>query len=284
METSFTRLKGDELTATYESTIEKPLEVRDYEDLTDLEKMALIPISYSRINSYDMCNAKYFYSYIQKAEDVFSAPAAMGNMVHSVLEDFVGHVLDLQTMLDLFHKYRERFDPEKLIPQKMIDIGTEMMGQFVDRHKTDVFHVVEKEMPFSFVLGPALINGFIDLVQWLPNGELQAVDFKSGSYEVTKKDVPTNLQLGIYAVALQKIYPGVPINVQLYYLRSGRRKSHRFSDEELEGMKARIHDKVIEIIEDRDFKHTDNKKICSFCEHAKTGTCRLGASVIGKLG
>lgn len=256
-------------------------EVRFPEDLTTLEWLATVRLSYSRLNTYELCPAQYFYNYILQSEQLFSPPAVLGNIVHSTMEDHVGDELDLDQMLTSMERHREDYDPEGQIPDQLIKTGKKCLTDFYDRHKDEEFEIIAKEMPFEMVLGAGYFTGFIDIVLRLPNGEILAIDLKTGKFEVEEGEVPTNLQLGIYAIALQKIYPDTPINVELYYMRSGRRKRHRFNDEELDNMKRMVHDRVMEVLEDKDFKHTDNNKICRYlCDFGKTGVCRKGAAVL----
>lgn len=63
------------------------IKIKQYDNLSDFEKLSLVDFSYSRIDTYNQCAAKYFYSYIQKEPRQFNAAATLGNIVHSVLEN-----------------------------------------------------------------------------------------------------------------------------------------------------------------------------------------------------
>lgn len=96
---------------------------------------------------------------------------------------------------------------------------------------------------------------------------------KPGKWEVSQKDVPTNLQLGIYALAASLLFPEKKVTAELYYLRSGRRKRHSYSKEDLENVKLNIINLISKIVQDTSFSPTSNSRICGYCEHAKTGAC-----------
>ena len=53
------------------------IKIRLIDDLTDLEKLALVDFSYSRLDTYKMCPSKYFYTYIQKEPRLFNEPAVL---------------------------------------------------------------------------------------------------------------------------------------------------------------------------------------------------------------
>lgn len=61
--------------------------IRFLDELSEIEKLSLIPMSYSRISTYDMCNAKYYFSYILKEPPLYGEAALLGNIVHAVLEE-----------------------------------------------------------------------------------------------------------------------------------------------------------------------------------------------------
>lgn len=258
-------------------------DIRFPSELTWLEWLSLIKLSYSRISDYDMCQAKYFYNNIIDEPGLFNPPAVMGTIVHSVMEDYVGEELDEQAMQTSFDEHRKEHDPTYEIPQDLIDVGHRIIADFYDRHKDDTFDVIAKEMPFEIIIGTGYLRGYIDLVLRMPNGDIKAIDIKAGKHEIDYQDVSSNLQLGIYALALQKMYPDKHISVEMYYLRSGRRKGHTFTDDELVQIKHNLHEKIYEIVERINFNYTQDTKVCKFlCDFGKTGVCSRGSTVIRK--
>jgi len=57
---------------------------------------------------------------------------------------------------------------------------------------------------------------------------------------VAQNSIKNNLQLGIYALAASIIFPGKEIYAELYYLRSGKRKGHTFTVDDIENVKVNI--------------------------------------------
>jgi ATP-dependent helicase/DNAse subunit B len=255
--------------------------VRLLDELTDLERLSLTPLSYSRLNTYKMCEAMYFYSYIQKEESLFGEAAKLGNIIHAVLENLLepDQPVDKsrgEEYIDEFLKQRDSYDPDKIISDRYIEIGFKILEDFLDKHHGEAFPIIAKEMGFEIVVGSALLRGYIDRVD-ISNNTLYITDYKSGSREVAAKNVPDDLQLGIYALAMKKFYPDKDVYAELYYLKSGRQKGHLFTDGDLEAVESRLLDLVNEIIYKKHFKTTSDKSICSFCDHAKSGVCPTGA-------
>lgn len=253
--------------------------VRRYEDLTPLEKLCLIDMSYSRFNTYDTCPAKYFYTYVTKEERVFGAAATLGNIVHGVLEHNI-ETLVLPEMVADFEALRLELDPDSLIDDELIDVGYTLMREFCDRHTGDEIDLIGVEVPFEIVIGTALIRGYIDRLERLRDGSVQVVDYKTGKsrYEVAAKDAPQDLQLGIYALAVSQMYPHTVIRAELYYLRSGRHKGHTFSPGDLKDVEKRVAEKVQAIIDDQNFSATSEIRPCTYCDYAASGVCKTGVA------
>lgn len=254
--------------------------VKFLEELNDFEKLALIPMSYSRLNTFEMCRAKYFYSYIQKEPQIFGEAAVLGNIIHKVLEEKLEpnqtiQDTDIEVLLESYEQVIPDFDPDQQINAGLIEAGKGMLVDFVDRHEGEAFPIYGKELHFNLVIGPALIVGYIDRVD-IEEDLITITDYKSGKHEITFKDAATNMQLGIYALAMSKLLPGKDIYAEHYYLRTGRQKGHRFSSDDLIVMEEMIVDRINEVISEEQFGYTSNSRFCSFCDYAKSGTCTYG--------
>ena len=242
--------------------------IRTREELSPLEELALIDISYSRLSTLDMCSAKYYYTYILQEERIFGAAATLGNVIHAALEETEwDKPLDLGILNQLYRERRVDYDPDGEIGDNLIEAGYQMLSEFVDRHKTERFDVVATEQGFHFILGTAAISGYIDRIDRDSNGILKIIDYKSGKNEVAAKHIANDLQLGVYALAVSLLYPEEEqIYAELYYLRSGRRKGHLFTREDLAMVEQKLLNKINELIGTDDFKYTPNGRLCSFCD------------------
>lgn len=251
--------------------------IKKFEDLSELEKLGVADFSYSRIDTYKQCPTKYFFSYVTKEPRQFNPPAVLGNIVHNVLEN----VLDNDKELSLDELQREYvsvfpgWDPDNTIPQDLIQVGRVILDEFYDTHAGKKFNIYDKEMAFDFIIGLFRIRGFIDRIDIIGN-RVNITDYKTGKWEVALKNVPQDLQLGIYALAASLLFPDKEIYAELYYLRSGKKKGHLFTATEIESVKSRIINEINKIINDTSFKATTNTNACSYCDHAKSGICGVG--------
>jgi RecB family exonuclease len=253
-------------------------------EVEPLHRLALQDFSYSRINTFEECEARYFYSYVLKEPQDFGAPAKLGNIIHKALEVTLedGQKIDLKELLDNYNAAINDYDPDGNIPDLMIADGEEMLQQYVDNFSEEI-SLYAKELPFSFILGPARFNGFIDLVSVSPT-RVVIRDYKSGKQEVAYKNIHSNLQLGIYSLFLRSLFPDKEIYAELYYLRTGKAKGHLFTDDDLEQVESILLDKVNEIVEKENFSPTPNERACRWCSYAKNDVCQTGAIRLRRAG
>jgi len=251
--------------------------IKRYEDLSDLEKMSLVDFSYSRIDTYKQCPAKYFYSYISKEPRQFAPAAVLGNIVHEVFENILENdkPLDLSALKTEYNSVIPKYDPSNQIPTELLDAGSAIIEDFYDTHQDEEFSIYAKELSFDFIIGSYIIRGFIDRVD-VRDGLVHIIDYKTGKWEVSNKEIPNNLQLGVYALATSILFPGKRVYAELYYLRSGRRKGHMFSVDDLERVKVDLINGMKQIVDDTNYLPTTNTRMCSYCDHAKSGACGTG--------
>lgn len=262
------------------------LRTKKLEELTDLEKLGLITLSHSRLETVldggFSCKAKYFYQYILKIPTKSGPPALLGNVVHEVLENLLE--ADKKVSLEDEDEYMEEYknilstlDVDGIIGEDLINAGRVCIEEFLDRHDGESWPIFEKEMSFEIVLGNALLRGFIDRVD-VYDDMVEITDYKSGKHEVPQKGIENNQQLGIYALAAQTRWPDKKINANLYYLRSGKQKGHLFTTDDLLAVEDTLLERIKYLTDMTNFPPTSNGRICNYCDYAYQEVCPMGAS------
>lgn len=254
------------------------------DELSPLEQLGLVELSYSRFDSFDKCEAQYYYSYLLlEPRGGGNKYSLLGNVIHSALElklPFTSES-ELDDLVSEFHHQIVEWDEEEQITHDLVNNGEVMLTNFWDTHRDEDVKILHKEMSFEIVVGQAYLRGAIDRVDEKPDGTIAIIDYKSGSREVAKKHIPNNLQLGIYALAAKKAYPDRQIYAELYYLKSERRKGHLFTDEDLERVRHDVVNRTDVLLGKRTFKTTQNSNLCNWCDHAKSGACPVGEKRLG---
>lgn len=200
-----------------------------------------------------------------------------GNIVHAVLEDVVDNdkSIDYQEMQKGYQDNIVKYDPDNQIPEDLISVGKVILDEFYDENLDSTFNVYDKECEFKFIIGSYSIIGYIDRIDIVGN-RANIIDYKTGKWEVAQKGISENLQLGIYALATSTAMPDKEIYAELHYLRSGKKKGHLYSKEDLENVKIKLISLINKVVNDTSFAATSNVRACSYCDHAKSGVCGTG--------
>jgi intein/homing endonuclease len=143
------------------------IDIREVEELSEVEKLALQNFSYSRLNTYDWCPAQYFFNYVLKYPQEYGAKALLGNVVHKALEITLrdGEVIDKAELLDNYRAAREEYDPDySIIDDELYALGIDMLERHVEGQAGAPTVITTAELDFEFVFAGVLFRGYIDKV------------------------------------------------------------------------------------------------------------------------
>lgn len=102
------------------------------------------------------------------------------------------------------------------------DIGLGQLQNYVDYAESDGFIIKDIddftlaiEVPFELEIGGVLVKGAIDLILLHPDG-VEVRDLKTGNRE------SANIQLGVYVLAVEKIFKWPVIRASYYYAKDSK--------------------------------------------------------------
>ncbi|MCL4415687.1 MAG: PD-(D/E)XK nuclease family protein [Actinobacteria bacterium] len=234
-------------------------------------------LSYSQIQTFEICPLHYKLKYILKLPTPPTSAQSFGTTIHAVLRDLHqidlrGEKINLAKIFDLLEKnwvnigYDSKSHQEKALESAKNIITTYFENEYKKR-----LSPIALELPFTFNLKGIKVGGRIDRIDKINENNIEIIDYKTGNNIRTEKELSNDFQLSIYALAAReiqdKIFNKKPENIKLslYYLESGQKISTFRTNDQLEEAKIRIL-KAAETISASDFSCSENI-FCKSCEY-----------------
>lgn len=198
--------------------------------------------SYTALDTFNNCPLCYYYKYEEHKRTVDSGIAtSIGSILHkgrelvsdalikgetpdldaiknSVMDGWKGadkmsgkpeEIMGIKEIQSLF--WEDWMFPEEGIPSydERLQIYFDHLGDDIER--MDEWHPVAAEVPFNYLYGGSELFGVIDKIEENSEGQLRIVDYKSSKKVYNEKKLTSPLQLYVYLLAVQKMYPGKEI-------------------------------------------------------------------------
>ncbi len=185
-------------------------------------------LSYSSINTYETCPAKYRFQYEERLPTSSSPALAFGDSLHRALHRFHDRPVpvapsleELQEMLDdgwVADGYRDAGE-EGLYR----DHARQVLAEY-HRANADSFRIpAALEFRFTVEVEGVQLQGVIDRMDRIPGGGYEIIDYKTSRRLPAKAYVDQDLQLSLYYLAAREIWGIEPERLTLYYLLPGER-------------------------------------------------------------
>lgn len=238
-------------------------------------------VSYSQIDAFKLCPLHYKLRYLLNIPPPTFPAESFGISVHNTLKDFYTHIkrgekATKKTLLELLDKnwVREGYT-SKSYEKAMRMRGVNYLTRYYDTQLDLKRKTLVLEQPFTVAIkkGERIIKigGKIDRVDDLGNGKIEIIDYKTGRVP-SKREVDTNLQLSIYAIAASQIHENPfarkpeDIILSLYFFDKEQKITTERTAAQVEEDKQKIFEWV-EKIETSDFKCSGNM-LCNTCEYS----------------
>lgn len=172
-------------------------------------------VSFSRLSQFQLCPRQYWFRQELRLPEVPSKPLVLGTVVHQLAE-----VVLSDPTAEIEQRAQELVTSSPLLSEDDLPVILKMV-QAIRQYEVlpQAELQVERwlEMPIADGL---LFRGKADLIEVTPE-QVRITDWKTGWMEY---GVDETQQLDLYAALLSQERPGVPIWVQLRFLRYGEQR------------------------------------------------------------
>ncbi len=226
-------------------------------------------LSYSSINTYETCPAKYRFQYEERLPTGTSPALSFGDSLHRSLHRFHDRPVPVAPSLEELHEILEGEwvsdgyrDPSE--ESVYLDHARQVLAQY-HRENAPAFRIpAALEFRFTVEIEGVAINGVIDRMDRIPGGGYEIIDYKTNRRLPPRWKVDRDLQLSIYYLAAREIW-GVEVErLTLYFLLPGERMSTVRTPADADELRRRIA-VVAERIDAGKFEPRQNP-LCDWCE------------------
>ena len=223
-------------------------------------------LSYSQIDWFLRCPYIFKYQYIDKHRLPSGKAARFGGLMHKVLEFIHKDSLLLPTPTQAMHFFErsweknnlESYFKTKIDAEKHYEEGLRMIKDYYESNDFSKIKILALEKRFEIPLQGKngenhILSGIIDRIDKLPDGSLEVIDYKTSNSMRTKKEIKQDLQLSIYHLGLNSLWPELvekyqgKIKAGLYFLRHGEKVSTEKTKEELNKTRDKLLGYIAEI-------------------------------------
>ncbi len=253
--------------------------INESED-TPISNLTNLQLSASQIDTYHKCSMQYKFKYIDNIPGKGEKPYLnLGNVVHSVLQDF--HEKKYTTLEDLELLLKEKwtsagyeFNQEE---SQHYDDALQMLKNYFNYLKGESPPVFSIEEFFTFPTMNCKVTGKCDRIDVDEDGNIQIFDYKTSKSPKSAKDLQKDTQLGIYALysfGAEKVLEDgrklgkLPSKLSLLYLREKEPEvSITFTEDELSEF-SKLIEETADKIRGKEFSCKDGFH-CNYCDYKK---------------
>lgn len=233
-------------------------------------------ISYSSLDAFQNCPAKYKFSEIDKIKTAKSKEAVLGTIIHETLRMLHNPSLAAKPSEDEFLKFfMEKWDKniytDPAEEAAFFALGARMLKDYYKKNFSLQFDIVNLETHFETPIADKeevhKIAGKIDRIDKIAGGQFEIIDYKTAKKLPSQSQVDGNLQLAIYHLGLINRWPhlkNTPVKVSLYYLKHNEKLSTVRTSSHIRETEEKILE-IISAIKKSKFEPNPNP-LCDWCE------------------
>lgn len=230
--------------------------------------------SASGLKKYQDCPLQFKLSYILKIPEPpgLSPAAAKGTSIHSVIENLdPAQPAELQVE-DLLEQYwtPDQFESRTQSEQDKTS-AYDLIRNYLAWQAGNKNTLLEPEKEFNFTFAGREMHGYIDRVEQTSENGYVVIDFKSGSSKssgITKKNIPENIQLNLYAMAIREMYGKLPERATLFYLKDNKLIDYLPTEDSIRTFSQNL-EQMINRILSGEFPAQPDYQRCGWCPYGE---------------
>jgi RecB family exonuclease len=230
-------------------------------------------LSFSRLQRFEQCPLAFRLHYVDKLQSVPGVELKFGKAVHWALEQLVGeHTLDRKAEpLSIGHAldlWQLAWTNEGLTGVGLFAEGVEIIKAFCrSEGVVDPRDVLAVERSFEIAIGRFKVVGSIDRIDRIDDFTIRVRDYKTNRLVFSKDEVADSLQLSLYHMAAQALFPWArTIELQFDMLRHELKLRTSRTPEDLEAARRYVVAVGEQTEHARDYPARPNPN-CVYCDH-----------------
>jgi RecB family exonuclease len=227
-------------------------------------------LSYSSIDTYETCPAKFRFRYEERLPSKRSPALSFGDSLHQALFRFhdrpVPVAPSLEELLEMLDGVWDSEGYTEGAEERSYREHAEQVLADYHRENAEAYRIpAALEHRFAIDVEGVQLTGSIDRMDRIPGGGYEIVDYKTNRRLPPQMRIDQDLQLSIYWLAARQIWGIEPERLTLYYLLPGQRMTTFRTPAHADELRRRIAT-VAERIAAGKFEPRDNP-LCNWCEY-----------------
>jgi putative RecB family exonuclease len=227
-------------------------------------------LSYSSINTYETCPAKFKFQYEDRIPQAPSAALAFGDSLHRALHLFHDRPVPVPPSLAELHEMLEISWVSSGFAEESEEAmyrthGRQVLAQY-HREAAPGYRIpAALEFRFTIEVEGVSLSGVIDRMDRIPGGGYEIVDYKTNRRLPPQSRIDGDLQLSVYHLAAKEVWGIEPERLTLHYLLPGQRMTTARTAGDVDELRRRIAT-VAERIGAGRFEPRQNP-LCDWCDY-----------------
>lgn len=171
--------------------------------VVDRPTSAPVVLSASWMEAMFSCPRQWFLASRAQGDPPNQASADIGSIIHEVIKDPNSPMEEMMALLQ--SRWQDLDFPTAWMSRAQLEAAIDAVARY-DRHRQiNPRQAIDSEVAVEFEIeadGPIMVQGRIDRLERDLDGRIWVIDYKTGKYLPTKRQVQSNIQLGAYQLGI----------------------------------------------------------------------------------